>query len=267
MRRRGTCLVLAVGVSLALAVPGTALAVNDQNIQAAFSSKANDNIVFGQSVALDDKKFSKKGTLRTRVFLSDIVGIPPAADVVAIDFPAEGRISAKGIATCTEEQLEGKSSADAKAACPHAILGAGSASANLAPGLDVSGPVDAFNGPPSGGNPTILLHSNAAAPITLTGVIMDSPAGAQYGKRLTVPVAVPEGPVPPGIAITDFETSVSKLTKKKSRASEVAKKKKRKKTSYVSARCTDGTAEFQGTFTYVNAPTAVAHTTQPCSVK
>jgi hypothetical protein len=257
MRKGPTYFLAAAGVSLALAFPGVALGTGTQGIQAGFSPKANGNVVFGQSIALDDKKFSKKGTLRTRVFLSDVMPPVPAVSHVDIDFAAEGRITTKGIPTCDSADIEGLTNADAIAACKKAQLGGGTASAF---GIAQPGPLAAFNGPKQGGNPTILLHSNVVIPITLTGVITDSPAGPQYGNRLSVQV---QPTVPAGIAITNFDTTVSKVIKP------TKKKRKRKKRtlSYVSARCTDGTAQFQGTFDYSNFPTQTVQTTQPCTVK
>jgi len=252
MRKRRISYVGALGLALAVAIPGTALATGTQNLNAGFTAKNNAAITFGENASLS-KKFSTKGTLRVRVFLTSILGTPPGSDVVNIDFPEEMKFTTKGLDTCTAAEIASKSSADAKAACPKAIVGAGTASANLGPGLDVSGPVDAFNGPKSGANPTILLHSNAAAPITLNGTLIDSPLGSPFGKRLNVPVAVPEGPVPAGIAITDFDTTVSAKIKSSKRADATAskKKKKKKKKTYVSAKCTDGTLSYGSTFDYL----------------
>ena len=258
MRRRGMYFAVVLGLLLAVVTPGVAGAAGTQNIQAGFSPKANAEVTFGQSIALR-KKFSKKGTLRTRVFLTDILGTPPAADTVAVDFAAEGRITTKGIPVCDPALITGETTEDAIAACPDAQIGSGSDRA-----FDVaeSGVVTAFNGPKAGGNATLLLHAfTVGFPIVLTGVIAPSPAGPQYGERLTVPVASPEGPVPPGIVITDFDTTVSKIVKKK------RKRKKNRTRSYVSARCTDGTAKFQGTFEHLNFPTQVVETTQPCTLR
>lgn len=246
-------------LALALALPGIAMGAGVQGIEAGFSPKADADVVPGQSVVMDDKQFSKKGTLYTRVFLDDVTPPVPSADHVDIDYPAEGKISTKRIPRCDPADIQGSNPQDAIAACKKAQVGQGSATAFGVP----AGPVSAFNGPKQGGNPTILLHSfTANVPIVLQGVISPSPVGPQYGQRLSVPVSTSAGGgVPPGIAITDFDTTVSKLTKVKK------KKKKKKKFTYVSARCTDGVAEFQGTFEYSNFPTQTVQTTQPCTQK
>lgn len=251
MRKRRICLSAVLGLSLALAVPGAAVAATgEQNVEAKFSPSK-----------LDKKKFSKKGKLFTRTFISpDTIGTDPVtASTVFIDYDKNIKFNAKKIKKCKPEDIAGLDSAGATAACKKAKVGSGSATAFLGPGLSVSGPVDAFNGQKSGKNPTILLHSNAAVPITLVGTLINAP-GKAYGKRLSVPVSISAGgPVPAGTGITDFSATVKKVTKFK-------KGGKKKKVSYVSARC-KGSFKYQGTFMHTNGPTQVVSDTQSCKKK
>jgi hypothetical protein len=149
------------------------------------------------------------------------------------------------------------------AACGSAKLGSGTAS--TAPASNFPGCVLAFNGKPSGGNPTIVLFTrvtlapngtaNCANPasntsgntsVTLTGTLTNAGV-SDFGKKLTVP-NVDSAPLP----LDDFTTTV-------------------KRGSYVSIRCNDADKQWniRATFAYSGSgqsPDTVS-SSQPCTVK
>lgn len=179
------------------------------------------------------------------------LGADPAATHVAIDFDNDLVFNAKGLPVCDESQIAGTTTAQATTGpCAAAQVGSGSASLNGSVGPR-SGVVSAFNGPASGGNPTILLHAYVEALATtniLVGTLINSPLGGDYGKRLDV--IIKAGQLAGGReVITDFSTTVNKTFKQ---TKKVKGKKKKVKVGYVSVRCKDKdkTWNFQGQFDF-----------------
>ena len=173
------------------------------------------------------------------------------------------------IPKCTTAQLSGKNISQAWATCGP---GAGAAhNAYLSPATAVSGKTSTappsnfpgctlvFNGPTTGGNPTVILYArvtlgptaNCAAPasntsgnttVLLTGTI--APAGvAGFGKKLTVP-GIDALPLP----LDDFTALV-------------------KRGSYFKAKCTPSPWKVRGTFAYSGTGQAAdtSNATQACS--
>ena len=122
------------------------------------------------------------------------------------------------------------------------------ASATINGGI-LTGKVAAYNGTPSGGSPTIGLHTDVftssgsyAFSTTLTGVL-------NTGSN-TLTVAIP----PTGTAITHFETTINK-------------KKSGKKTYYVMARCKKKKWVNSETTHYSDGSSITASSTQKCKQK
>jgi hypothetical protein len=131
--------------------------------------------------------------------------------------------------------------------------------------------VTAFNGVKSAGNPVLLLHTKTgtAAPASiLVGTLINSPAGAPYGKRLSV--VIPDT-APAGLHLTHFFTNIPvlKTGTSKSKAASVAKKKKATPKYYVSAKCSgDKVWQFAETTTFRAAGGSLSATaTTPCTTK
>ena len=138
----------------------------------------------------------------------------------------------KNLANTTEKQ--------AMALCGSSLVGKGTAQATSTANATINGCVIAFNGPPSSGNPTIILHSRFVInppcpnPSTSTAGSVDAilkgtltAAGkAGYGKKLDVP-NIDTQPLP----LKDFTTTVQKG-------------------NYVQGRCSASPLHIQGVFTY-----------------
>ena len=257
MRKRRICYVGALGLALAVAIPGSAMGQDVQNMEAGFQPQKNANVVFGQPANLSNK-FSKRGTLRVNTFLSG-TGPPPSLQIADIHLPDEMKFTSKGLKRCNPAKITGLVADQARAACKKSLVGTGLAEVLNVP---VQGDSLLFNGTKQNGNPTVLVHISvgAAPPVTLIGEIRDSQLGPPYGKVIHIPVNPPAGPVPPGITVE--RTELTKISKRFT----VRKKGKKKKKNYISAKCTDGTLSYRADF--IHAPPDMVQSPtfeQPCT--
>jgi hypothetical protein len=191
----------------------------------------------------------------------------PATINADIDFDKGMIFNTKPVKPCALSKLANTTTAQATAACGPSKVGSGSATLQgVLPGV-LHGTVTAFNGTPSGGAPTIYLHTRVDQPAlttVLVGTLIKSPAGAPYGMRLHVPI--PATQIGGGKeVITHFDTTVNKKFT-------IKKKGKSVKSGYVTAICPKSKKlSTQGTFQFAEGPlfttptvTKVATTTQPC---
>jgi hypothetical protein len=196
----------------------------------------------------------------------------PTAQTAAqtfVDFDKDFAFNSGNLPTCNPTTLAGTTTAGANAACGPSRVGSGAATlcsatvgCGAGPGA-VQGVVTAFNGVPSGGSQSIILHARfdaVGATTVLTGVLGNSPLGNPYGKRLTV--TVPDTAAT-GLHLTHFQTAIPKTVVKK------ANKKKRKPAKYfISAKCSDKRWDFRSeTIFRAGAPNQVATTSVPCKQK
>jgi len=129
---------------------------------------------------------------------------------------------------CASGQLAGRSTAEAKAACPRSIVGGGSAQVFAPTGptshVTFNPEVTAFNGTPRGGRPTLILH-NFVAELSyaqdLVGVLKAAKGGPDFRRGRQLDVTIP--PLPLAAALTVFDTSVGNGFKR----------------GYVKANCSD----------------------------
>jgi hypothetical protein len=93
---------------------------------------------------------------------------PPAFRHLVADFDKTIQINAKGLPACGKDQLDARTSAAAKAACPDAIVGSGKAEVEVAfpeqKPFRATGPVLVFNGGVQGGTTTVYLHAYVDVP-------------------------------------------------------------------------------------------------------
>jgi hypothetical protein len=192
------------------------------------------------------------------------------AKTVTINFDNDFKFNTAGVPQCAGTFSSTTTLQQAYAACgpnagasKNALIGTGAAS--TAPASNFPGCVAAFNGKPSGANPTIVLFTrvtlvqngtaNCANPgsnstgntsVTLKGTLTNAGV-TDFGKKLTVP-NVDTAPLP----LDDFTTTV-------------------KRGSYVSVRCNDANKQWntKATFTYSGAGQSpdTASSSQPCTVK
>jgi hypothetical protein len=267
----------ALGLLLAVVVSGTAVAGGTQNVQAAFSPQKSASVSFPASTVNLPDGFSKSGTIRQRLFLTDIVGEPPALQTVDIHAPDELKFTTKGIDRCDPASIENLTPEAARGECSKALLGRGS---TRVLGIPQPGLVTLFNGTKQNGNPTVLFHTfTVNLPIVLVSELQDSPLGPPYGRMFhTLVSTTAGGGVPPGIVITDTDFTLSKAfkdkkiakkakkAKKKGNTKKAKKLKKKAKKSWVKGKCTDGTLETRVDFIHASPePTQSPTIQQQCT--
>ena len=190
------------------------------------------------------------------------------AKTVTLLFDSDFKFTPGTLPKCAGTFASGTTLQQAYAACgpnagasKNALVGTGTAS--TAPASNFPGCVAAFNGQPSGGNPTIVLFTrvtlavngtaNCANPgsntsgntsLTLKGTLTNAGV-AGFGKKLTVP-NIDTAPLP----LDDFTTTV-------------------KRANYVSAKCshTPKTWKMRTTFAYSGTGEAAdtVNATQACT--
>ena len=108
--------------------------------------------------------------------LSTISGeLPPVVKTLTIEFDRHGHVDTTGLAVCHAAQLQSTDVAQARRACPNAIVGEGAGKAIVtfpeqAP-VPVSSPITIFNGPRKHGDPTVLAHAYTTVPVPTTFVV------------------------------------------------------------------------------------------------
>ena len=181
--------------------------------------------------------------------------VPVATTNVKLTFDKQLKFTTKGLPQC-KVSLEGTTTQSAIQLCKSSQVGGGAATACIgSAGSPCNGKVafvvTAFNGPPKGGKPTIILHSRNNG-LALTTVLV----GTLDPKTNVLNVPIPAS-VYTLATITDFKTTVGKTYKSKG-----------KKYNYVGAKCSKGKYTLKGVFSYVGGePTDNVSTTYPCKTK
>jgi hypothetical protein len=183
--------------------------------------------------------------------------VPVPATNVVVDFDKTAKLFTKGLPTCNAAQLQSVSTEIAKQSCKRAIIGKGKAAALLPVGssiFTVDQTVTAFNGAPTGGKPTVLLHSYGTTPVQTTLVLVGVVTNYNkqgYGPRLDVTVPLIAGGAG---ALTDFNVKIDKKWKYKG-----------KSRSFISAKCPNSKKlKARGAFTFKDGETITALSNQSC---
>jgi hypothetical protein len=238
MGRRGrkAIVVGACGVLLALLAAGSNAAI----------------IKYGDLVLTADGEFSPHTLPRHRhapVTIESRAGIsgrngapPPKLEQAILDFDRDGLLTTKGLGVCPPSRIEQAGVAAARRICKGALVGTGTVSATvLIEGrwIKVKAPLSLFNGPkPAGAVASVVAH---AQPTSLPGEIyvvtipIVKTSGA-YGYEATV--EVPEIFNTSGV-LTHVEAKIARRFRAGGR-----------ERSYISARCSDGSLEVHGHFTF-----------------
>jgi hypothetical protein len=168
-------------------------------------------------------------------------GRPLALQRVVIDFDRDGRLGVSGLPTCTAEQIDEASVAEARQICRGAIVGSGHVEAliSLAGGVvPARSALTLFNAPRVEGQPAVILHAQTTEPGTQTFAIV-APIVRRAGEyRYRVTIEVP--PIAGGLG------SLTHLDAEIGRRYEAGGKRR----SYVAARCSDNILRTKGTFTF-----------------
>jgi hypothetical protein len=186
---------------------------------------------------------------------------PPSIQARVL-FPTAFRFDPGNLPDCNLASLVGQTTAGARAACPRSIVGTGqNRQAFNSSSLGIrTGTITAFNGAPSGGNPSMYLHIDIpgveSKPI-LNGVIS--------GNVLNVQIPPVQGSVIEQFFVTvNGRTVVGTSKAKKGSASAAAKRKKR---FYLTAKCSKRDWTTTETVTYQNGKQLVDSVPLSCTQK
>jgi hypothetical protein len=158
-----------------------------------------------------------------------------------------------GIPQCPLASITNALRANALAACPDSIVGSGTTTW-IGSGGPLNGVIDAFNGQPSSGHPTVLLHdaiySSGSEAVDTTSVAELSPSvrGGDFGTQISIPWP------PVGLGTTHLAFTLNNLEPTPGH-------------HYWSAGCGDAdrTIDYAGDFTYNDSSVTSATATQPCT--
>lgn len=93
---------------------------------------------------------------------------PPAVRTLNIDLDKSIQVNAKGLPACKENKLVARATADAKKACPDAIVGSGEGEVKVAfpeqKPFAAKGPIVLFNGGVHRGTTLLFVHAYVAVP-------------------------------------------------------------------------------------------------------
>jgi hypothetical protein len=164
-------------------------------------------------------------------------------------------------AKCADNQLAGKTMAQAMAACKNALVGSGTATATANGLFQINGCVLLFNGQPQSGLPTLKVftrvqasnpstiscanpttNTQGNATVLLNGVLRNAPA--PYGKVLDVNKITQSASFP----LEEFKTTIGKST-----------------STYIQAKCQPSPWHMKTTWTYNNNVSKTVSKTQPCT--
>lgn len=249
-RRIAKATVLAVGLTLALGATAS-------GIEACIGP-----LCVSSTVDVQPRELPAKGnapiTLNstTRVKVKD-GSTPPTLDTIDFLIDKHGAVNSKAFPVCPRAKLEGATPSQARKRCAGALVGKGTGKALVTmPGqapFQITSPVSFFNAAPIGGKPTLIAHAYETVPAPqalLVPIVIERVAKGRYGFH--VRVEMPE--VAGGFgAPTLAEASVG-----------ATRKKGGKRVGYVSAHCSGGRLQVEGTLTFTNGDRFPTTLTSPC---
>jgi hypothetical protein len=185
---------------------------------------------------------------------------PPALKEAIVETDKNGAVNVKGLPVCKSGQLQSRTTAAAKAACPKAIIGSGKTTVEVEfpeqRPIDVNSGLTVFNGGQSGGTTTFYIHAFFSAPISgaiVTTVKIKKINRGRYGLKsvATIPkIANGSG------SVKSFDLKIGKTYTYKG-----------KKVSVLSAKCTDNKLQAFATAVFADGTKASAGILRTCTSK
>jgi hypothetical protein len=249
MRKRLTW-ILAVGAAAALLVAGVASAYKPAVIKVG-------NLVLTFNGGFSPTKLSKTKPTPISLNLSGKIETtdhshPPPLTSFVLEADKNTSVSAKGLPTCKQPQLEARTTTDAKKVCGKALIGTGKTEVEVL--FAESNPVMlksdllVFNGGYKGGKTTLLIHAYLSSPVTaavVTTVVIQKHHNGRYGLKSVATI-----PKIAGYAgsVKSFNLTINKR-------------------GYLLAKCTDGHIDAQGEAVFHDGTKAKGAVTRPCTPK
>lgn len=214
------------------------------------------------TVTVQPRELPKGGgapvTLRsvTRVGTKD-GSTPPVLETLKFLVDKHGRVNSKAFPVCPAAKLEGTTPSQARKRCVGALVGKGVGKALVTmpgtPPARVTFPLSFFNGPPTGGKPTLIAHGHETIPAPktlLVPIVIERVASGRYGFRTQV--EMPE--IAGGYGIPILAEGTIGATRKRG-GEEIG---------YIDARCSGGRLQVEGNLTFTNGDFFPATLTSPC---
>jgi hypothetical protein len=251
-RRLRLCLLL--GAATALLGAGTAYAIRAEFGKTVVSATAE----------MRPRALPAHGGAPVRISTTTRIGtkdgsMPSPLKTLAFELDEHGFIQTKGLPTCTLAKLENTTPQQARSRCAKALVGTGTGTALVQlPGMaqtKMTSPLSFFNGPPSGGRPTIVAHAYETLPkpeTLLVPIVVERIHDGRYGFRANV--ELPEIAEGHGAAILAQATLG------------VTYEHGGKEVGYLNARCSGGRLQVEGKMTFANGDYFPATLTSPCHV-
>lgn len=184
---------------------------------------------------------------------------PPTLHRLIFGFDKNGSIDSKGLPVCTMAKLADTTSALARKRCAGAIVGEGVGKAEVRlPGLapqQVSVPITFFNGPPAGGNPSLIGHARETIPVPKTLLVpiqIERIHQGRYGYR--VEIELPEIAGGYGAA-TLVKATIGKTWMRGG-----------EEVGYLNAHCSGGRLQVHGSLSFADGSFFPGTLTSPCHV-
>jgi hypothetical protein len=182
-------------------------------------------------------------------------GAPTPLEEMRLDFSKDGLLETRGLPVCPVSKIAHANTGQARRRCAAALIGTGHVGAIYDfGGLEIQARVKAslFNGPPKGGNPTVIGHAYTTIPFprTYAVVIPIKRMQGPYSYRATfdVPKLAGDG------VLTHIDGRIGR--RYQFHGSE---------RSYVNARCTTGVIRTHGHFLFADGTIMDGTLEKPCT--
>lgn len=250
--RRAVRRAIPIAALAALLLGGTAYALTAEIGNAFVSATAT----------LQPRALPEKGN--APVTLSNVTRIgtrddspPPILKTIVFQLDKHGTVDTKGLPVCAPAKLADATPSEARKRCAGALIGKGLGKAEVnMPGqatVAISSPLSFFNGPPSGGRPTLLAHAYETVPVPKALVVpitIERIKHGRYGYRAKV--EIPE--IAAGFGAPTL--AEAKLGRTRERGG--------KTVGYLNAHCVGGRLQVYGTLSFRNGDFFPATLTSPC---
>jgi hypothetical protein len=183
---------------------------------------------------------------------------PPTLETIDFLIDKHGFVNSKAFPACQASKLEGAvTTPQARKRCAGALVGKGVIKALVTmPGkapFRISSPLSFFNGPPTGGKPTLIAHAYETVPAPkslVVPILIERVSQGRYGYRARV--AIP--PIAGGYGAPVLAEANVGATRKRGG----------KEVGYLNAYCAGGRLQVEGSIRFTNGDFFPATLTSPC---
>jgi hypothetical protein len=245
------------GVALVAAVVGAVACASAYGITATVGS-----VSVSATATMQPRELPARGNAPislstvTRVSTTD-GSTPPTLKTLEFLLDENGTVDTRGLPVCTTAKLEGTTPGQARKRCSGALVGEGKGKALVTmPGrapFSISSPLSLFNGPPSGGRPTLIAHAYEKVPAAktlLVPIAIERIDKGRYGFRALV--EMPE--VAAGFGAPTLAEATIAATRKRGG----------KKVGFINAHCVGGRLQVHGAARFTNGDFFPVTLTSPC---